>query len=127
MHLHSTLNRLSVIIQNLPLLLVERTSDREFNHSLLRLFRRYFTVCKLLKNVNKAQTAWRCLHETSQDNVLEDASIFQDYLFTMFEKQLNDLEGFVRPMPQSDKAKENWQACLEMVECVSDSTTQFLL
>lgn len=68
------LPRLSTVIQNLHLLMIQ-TETRLFDACLLRLFRRYFVACNLCEDADKAHSAWLSLHQAQQTNVLEHPKV----------------------------------------------------
>jgi hypothetical protein len=111
--LEPTLKRLAIIIQNFPLLLVERTPDNLFNDGLLKLFERYFTVCNMLDDSTKARNAWKSLLKTNQTNVLQEPTIFVNYMRTVLKSLMDRLKTMT---PESDGVADAWEICLDAVE-----------
>lgn len=89
--LRPSLARLAMIIQNLPLLLVP-TREADFEKRILDLFRRYFTACNFLSDVDRAHAAWQSLHRSGQRNVLEDHKSALDYMSTVIYRALRSCE-----------------------------------
>jgi hypothetical protein len=85
-----TLQRLSIIIQNLHLLMIP-TRSIVFDDYIFKLFRRYFVTCNLLEDAERAHSAWISLHRAGMIKVLEHPMISLDYLSTLFQHMHTDL------------------------------------
>lgn len=80
--LEETLNRLSLMIQNMHLFMVH-TRAFHYEECSHKLFRRYMTTCKITGNAQKARKAWNALLRTSNARLLQDVEMCMTYVRTL--------------------------------------------
>lgn len=80
--LQETLTRLSLLIQNMHILMVH-THAQKFEDCTHQLFKRYITACHITGSAQRARSAWSALLRTGNALLLQDVDMCMMYVDTL--------------------------------------------
>ena len=90
--IEETLSRLSLLIQNMHILMVH-THAQKFEECTHRLFQRYITACHITGNAQKARSAWNALLRVGNDLLLQDVDMSLMYIDTLLQHSKQATDG----------------------------------
>lgn len=90
--LQQTLARLSLLIQNMHILMVH-THASKFEECTHKLFQRYITACNIIGDAKRAKSAWNALLRTGNALLLQDVDMCMMYIDTLIQHSKQAADG----------------------------------